>query len=260
MKIDQTLVESKPKVIINAVAGWGKTTTASYAPAPVMIMTNDERGYYTLANRGAVPSIDAGMVSDWDDLLNTIQKEITPSKKWKTLIIEAAGGIERLAHEKVCKEFFDGDWGEKGFMGYMRGYRIAQSEIRKLVQVLDECNMAGKMIIMTSHPVIRTFNNPAGADYDRYICDLNEKTYTILERWVDAVLFGTYETLVKKDQGKDKGKGVAGYERVVYCTRADAWEAKNRYSMPSVIKLPDDPSQMFTNIFGYMAKQPQEAK
>lgn len=259
MQISQKTIATKPRVLLNAVAGWGKTTTIAQAPSPVILMSPDETGYYTLLNQGHVKNVDSGVIESFDDLLKTIDKDITPNDKYKTLAIDALGGLERMIHEKVCDERFHGDWGEKGFQGFQRGYDISLQEFRRFIASLDRCNQAGKLILLTSHAAVTNVKNPLGPDYDHFAPDLHRKTYALFERWTDAILFGTYQTIVEKDETK-KWVGVGGSQRIVYTQRTDAYEAKNRYRMPEVIYIEDDPGKMFRSIFQHMAPTKKEEK
>ena len=44
-----------PRIVLNAVEGFGKTSTAVQAPGAAIIMARGETGYATLLNAGRVP-------------------------------------------------------------------------------------------------------------------------------------------------------------------------------------------------------------
>src|SRR5260370_30131879 len=61
-----------PRIIINGVEGWGKTTLAAYAPDTAIIMAPNENGYETLLSAGLVPNIVRTSVNSWKELLDVL--------------------------------------------------------------------------------------------------------------------------------------------------------------------------------------------
>ena len=60
------------------------------------------------------------------------------------------------------------------------------------------------------------------------------------QRSIDAVLFGNYKTLVKKDDvgfNKTSNRGISTGERLLYTNERPAYMAKNRYSLPDHIPM-----------------------
>ena len=242
-----------PKILLNAVEGYGKTTFGSYAPNPVMLQARGETGYETLLGSGLVPSIDAARINSWPGLL-----ELMPTLNgFATVNLDAVGGIERLCHEFICDRDFDGEWGEKGFASYQKGYDVSITEWIKLLSALDRLHDKGVVIVILSHCKVKPFKNPMGADYDRYVSDVHDKTWAVTAKWADAVLFGNFFTVVEtarssKPEALRKGKGIGGTGRVIYTERRDAFDAKNRYNMEPVIDIPNDPKQMWSTIWGHI--------
>lgn len=248
-----------PKMILNAPEGFGKTTYLSHAPGAAIIMVGNETGYDTLLSSGSVPSIPAMLVNEWKALLEAIDYLIANPGDIKTLGIDAISGAERLCHAHVCKTKFKGDWGDAGFMSYNKGYDVSISEWEKLLARLERLNQKhGVVIVLLGHTKIKTFNNPMGASFDRYICDCHEKTWAPAAKWADAVFFGQFLTVVDEEQkvGKGKkGKGIGGIDRVIYTQRRDAFDAKNRYQMIPEIWLDEvEPEGMFDAVWSQIVK------
>jgi len=234
-----------PKIILNAVEGFGKTSCAAYAPEPAIFQARDETGYETLLGVGLVPSVDSARIETWGDCLSLLDEMIAGSGQHKTIALDAIGGLERLCHEFVCARDFGNDWGERGFSSFQKGYDVSISEWLKLLHRLEALNGRGATILMLGHCRVKPFRNPMGADYDHYTSDMHDKTWGATAKWADAVLFGNFLTCVeqaKRDEGNvlKKGKGIGGDKRVIYTTRTDAYDAKNRYNMPGRIDLVDD--------------------
>jgi len=245
-----------PKILLNAVEGFGKTTAGAYSLNPVILQARGETGYETLLGSGLVPSIDAARIDNWLGLL-----ELIPTLEgFGTVNLDAIGGFERLCHEFICDRDFNDDWGEKGFVSYQKGYDIAITEWIKLLSALDRLHDKGVVIVILSHCKVKPFRNPMGADYDRYVSDVHDKTWSITSKWADAVLFGNFFTVVEtarsnKPEALKKGKGIGGTERVIYTERRDAFDAKNRYNLPPVIDIPNEPDKMWDTIWGHITNR-----
>jgi len=163
----------------------------------------------------------------------------------------------------VCARDYGGDWGEHGFVSFQKGYDTSITEWLKLLQRLEKLNDAGAIILLLSHCRVKTFKNPMGSDYDRYASDVHDKTWSATSKWADAVLFGNFLTIVdtgKKEDVNKKGKGIGSDKRVVWTTRRDAFDAKNRYSLPDRIDIPDDhPELIWSTIYSHIRKETANA-
>ena len=248
-----------PRIILFAVEGWGKTSCGAYAPEPAILMAKGENGYETLLGTGSVPSVPAAKLETWPQTLalldEFVEADVLP---FKTLVLDAMGGFERMCHEHVCNRDFGGEWGDKGFANYQKGYDVAVTDWIALLTRLDRIYEKGAAILMLGHTLVKPFKNPMGADFDRYVCDVHHKTWGPAHKWADAVLFGNYITLVEKDKpNAKKGKGVGGSERILYAERRDAFDAKNRYRMPPEIEIPNDPAAIWTTIIDSISHKEQ---
>ena len=243
-----------PKIVLNGVEGWGKTSCGAYAPKPAMVMAKGETGYLTLLGTGSVPSVPNTVVGRWNELIAFLDAQIALDElPYKTLVFDAIGGFEKLCHEYVCVRDYNGDWGEKGFTSFQKGYDVAVNDWLGMLHRLDKINAKGVMILILGHTQIKPFKNPMGEDFDRYICDVHHKTWGVTHKWADAVLFGTYITVVDKISGR--AKGIGGTERIVYTERRDAFDAKNRYGMDEMIEIPDDSSKVWSTIWKHLYRK-----
>jgi len=242
-------------VVLAAVEGWGKSTVGAYAPSPAFIMAGNEKGYRTLLNAGRVPNVPAKSTMAWAEMLDLISGIAESPGSIRTVCIDSLGTAERLCHEHVCLTEFRGEWGDKGFANFQKGYDVSVSHWLKLLVALDKLRENhGIDVIFTAHTKIKQFKNPEGADFDRFVADCHDKTWGATARWADACLFGKYLTVIDKEK-QGKGKGVGGSERLVYTERRDTWDAKNRYGMPECIDIPNDPALVYSTIFSYIHKE-----
>jgi hypothetical protein len=246
-----------PRLGLMAVPGWGKTTMGAYAPSPLIVMARGENGYKTLRQAGLVPDVDVSEVDTWPELLALMTHLTANPNGHKTLVLDAMGGAERLCHEFVCARDFKGDWGERGFASYQKGFDLSVNEWLGFLNLCERWQKAttGTVLIL-SHAKVRTFKNPLGSDFDRYVPDCHEKTWAATERWLDAVLFGTYVSVIvgNRDDATKKGKGQGGTSRVIYAEQRDAYIAKNRYGMEPEIDIPDDPSKVWDTVWAQVIR------
>lgn len=247
-----------PRIVLNCVEGFGKTTTGAFAPNPAILMSRGESGYATLRKAGLVPDCDCVELAAWDDVLAQVDDLADPADPHGAVVLDALGGFERLCHEYVCRRDFGGNWGETGFSSFQRGPEVAVPEWLQLLQRLDKVRaVKGIPVLILSHSKVKSFKNPLGPDFDRYIADCHEKTWGVTHKWADAVLFGTYITVTQEDRKTKRTKGIGGTERIIHTERSDGFDAKNRYGMPPSLAVPNDPSAMWATVYG--ATQPQAA-
>lgn len=253
--------EPVPRIVMYAPEKWGKTSFAAFAPKPVIFMAHGETGYDTLLSSGTVPSVPAMVAESWQQLLGWLDDLAANPQGRKTVVMDAIGGFERLCQEFVCESEFDGDWTERGFMGFMRGYERSSGEWLQLLRRLDTLQSKGIVCVLLGHAKVKGFNDPMGPAYDRYICDCHDKVWQTTARWSDCILFGKFHTVVdlpgsqkSKALSDRKGKGIGGTQRVIYTVGCDAFVAGNRYGLAPALGVPEVPSQMWGSVWGEITK------
>lgn len=247
-KIQRGPLKSKlpPRILLYAVEGWGKTTLAAHAPEPIILMAPGEDGYLTLLGQGRVPEVARVELETWRETIATLDYVIGHPDECKSVALDGLARFEALCHQKVCDEEYQGEWGEKGFAAYGRGYEAAVREWLILLERLDRLRQLGKTILLLAHSEIRTYSNPLGPDFDQYILNLHRKTWAATKPWPDMVLFGTTVSVVTKEKGK--AKGIGGTDRVLHTSLTDGFYAKNRHGLPAEILMPEDPSQLWSTL------------
>jgi len=242
----------------HAAPGYGKTSILAFSPNPIFLLTRGETGLNTLIDAGQIPPTSHfPELQDWSDLLAAVRLLRTGAHEYKTLVLDTANGAERMMHEYVCERDFGGDWTERGFGGYQRGYDVSMNDWRLFLNDLDKLRTERNMtIFFLLHTQIKTFKNPSGADYDRYSPKMHDKTWGLTQGWLDAIFFGNYEVLVKQgakvvDAGK-KGKAAETSHRILYTGSElnPIFDAKNRMGLPEEIEMGDSPQEGWTNLTG----------
>jgi hypothetical protein len=240
-----------PRIIVHAGEKWGKTSFAAMAPKPIFLMTRGEDGLLTLMDSGCLPD-DVPYFPDpcetWNEVKMGVNELIVKDHEHKTLVIDTLNGAERLCHEHVCQSEFQGDWGDKGFLAYHKGYDLSLPDWLELLAMLDRLREKGIGIIALCHTRVATFKNPEGADFDRYQPDLHAKTWSATHKWADMILFGMFETYVDDKKGKEKkGKATGGQTRILHTERHAAFDAGNRHNLPPEIELGATPQEAWQN-------------
>lgn len=240
------------RIILHGVEGIGKTTFAAFSVAPLFVQAKGETGLETLIDSGQLGETPHFPECEtWSDMMGIIAALREEDHDYKTLVLDTLNGVERLCHEHVCTRDFGGDWGDKGFTSYQRGYDIALADWRQLLALLDELRTErGMAIIGLCHTKVSPFRNPEGEDYDRYTPDMHAKTWGLSHKWADIVLFGNFETVVDEKNRKAKG----GQVRTMYAVRHAAYDAKNRHGLPEVIEMGDSGKEAWSNFKAAMQK------
>lgn len=249
-----------PRMILYATEKFGKTSFASFAPDPIVLMVRDT-GYDTLLGAGSVPAVRAAEVNEWQALLSTVRGV----SGCKTLVIDGITGAEKACQEYICNTHFGGDWGEHGFAAYAKGYDLAATEWLKLLSALDRLRDSGIMIVLLGHARMKQVSNPMGANYDHFEPDCHPKAWAGCAKWADAILFGKFHSIVEiskreaaKKIAEQKGKAIGGTQRVIFTEPHDAFVAGNRYSMESEIWIQGGPESMWDQVISQIRKPAAE--
>lgn len=221
------------KVVIYGPEGVGKTTLAAQFPSPLFIDTESSSDYLD------VPRLPAP--TSWQMLLD----EVTwirdyPYECGGTLVLDTADWAQKLAIDDVCNSM-----GFKSIEepGYGKGYTYVTERFGKLLNMLSEVCESGLNVVVTAHAIISKFEQPdeMGA-YDRWGLKLIDgkkaSVAAMLKEWADAVLFANYKTIVISTSKDGKvGKAQGGKNRMLYCSHAATWDAKNRWGLSDEVPM-----------------------
>ncbi len=236
------------RMIFYGVPGVGKTSLAAYAPRPLFLMTHRENGLETLIDSNLLPQTDHfPEINDWSTLLGGLSWLMVNKTDHRTLVLDTINGAQHLCFDHVTLTKFNNDPAD--FMAYGRGPEASLTEWGKLVGYLQKLNSERRMsIILLAHCRAKTFKNPGGEDYDRYNAELHDKTWGVIEKWADMIIFANYQTFAKKERGAMKAKAFGGEARVMYTQNSAAYVAKNRYNLPAQIPMGTSPSEAWQNL------------
>jgi len=242
----------------------GKTSFGAASVRPVFGMTHGETGLLSLIDNGVIPETDHfNEFETWADLLAAINLLIVDDQlgtTYRSFVLDTLNGAERLCFKHICQVSYGGNWNK--FVAYGKGPDVAQAAWIDLLNLLHRLRIYRKMaIIILCHTKIKRFANPEGSDYDRYTPDLHEKIWGLTARWADMILFGNFETFVKKEDGEVKAKGLGGQNRILYTTHSSAFDAGNRHNLPAEISMGSNGQAAWANLVTAIrtAKQKSQA-
>lgn len=231
MKIIKGKLKRPRRIVSFGPEGIGKSMFASLAPSPIFIGAEDGTSQLDI-HRFPQPS-------GWGDILSALDSLGSEDHDYRTVVVDTLDWAEPMVWKFVCerdgkREISDYDWG-KGYATSLDQWRLFISKLDALRTPKSE---GGKEmgVILLAHSHIKKFENPEGADYDRYELKLHHKAAGFIKEWADCVLFFNYETFTHNEKN-GQAKGIDSGTRVIYTERRAAYDAKNRENLPPKIPL-----------------------
>jgi hypothetical protein len=217
------------KIVIYAPEGFGKSTLASQFPNPLFLDVE-----------GSTSQLDVDRIerADLPDLraVETALAEVAKIGPWKTLIVDTVDWLESMALDAIVADAASPKIKGVEDFGYGKGYTLLKERVTILLSRLDAVVAAGITVVLLAHSKVTKFEPPDGEGaYDRYELKLTKHVAPLIKEWADALLFGNWKTQIR-EKNSGKLQGVGGRERLMHCTRAAAWDAKNRHGLNEVEK------------------------
>jgi hypothetical protein len=217
------------KVVIYAPEGFGKSTLASRFPAPLFLDVE-----------GSTAQLDVDRIerADLPDLraVEAALAEIVKARPCGTLVIDTVDWLESMALDAIVADANSPKIKGVEDFGYGKGYTLLKERVTILLSRLDAVISAGITVVLLAHSKVTKFEPPDGEGaYDRYELKLTKHVAPLVKEWADALIFGNWKTQIRERDG-GKLQGVGGRERLMHCTRAAAWDAKNRHGLAEVEK------------------------
>lgn len=214
-----------PRIFMIGEEKIGKSSFANDAPMPLFLCGENGLIGPQFSDTANYTPITWGDVKDFTKSVTTAE--------CKTLVLDTLDWLEPLLFAYVSQR--DGKKNIEEY-GYGKGYIVAADEFRLFLADLERLNKSGITIIILAHCQVKTFNNPAGENYDRYEPKCAKQIAAMVKEWSDAVLFAHSRTYTHKE-GKAKAKGIGDGVRVINTNKTPAWDAGNRYGMPDELPL-----------------------
>jgi hypothetical protein len=225
-------LRSPPKILIFGQPGVGKSTLATDAPRSI-----------TIQGEVGTEQINCSRIDppeSWQDACDQVEALITEEHDYETVVLDTLDGLEGLLFRDICHEARAKSIEYVGG-GYGKGFTRAVEKWREMLLSLERLRAKrGMGVVLVAHATVKMFANPEGADYDRWIPRMNERSWGAIYGWCDAALFAHYRVANTESDSDKKGKAVADGTRWLRCAKSAAVEAKNRYGMPDLVPLVRD--------------------
>jgi hypothetical protein len=228
--VKSTAAPSPPRILAYGVAGVGKTTFATSADKPVVLLVEDGLGKIN------VPHFP--LARSFDQVMEALAALYSEPHDYRTVVVDSVDWLEPLVWQRACK---DNGWRSIEDPGYGKGYLAALDLWRQYLDGLNALrDERGVTLIQIGHADIKRFDSPEHEPYDRYVIKLHTRASALLQEHADVVLFANYRiSTVKSDIGFNKKvtRALGSGERVLYTAERPAFIAKNRFGLPDVLPL-----------------------
>lgn len=230
----------KPPIVVEyGPGGVGKTTLACGAPDPVVLAIED--GLAEL-------DVPHWPIASFEELMQAIGALYAEDHDRRTLIVDSLDWAEPLIWAEACRR---NGWSSIEDPGYGKGYVAALGVWRELLDGLRALrDERGMTVVLIAHHSIKRFEDPTSDPYDRYQLKMHDKAAALVVEAADVVAFLNYRVSIRKEDvgfNKKVARGVGGGQRVLYLEERPGFIAKNRYSAPASLDLPNssDPETLW---------------
>lgn len=221
-----------PRILIHGQQGIGKTTFASRIPGVLVLSVEDGTGDLSF------PRLQ---FATWPDLRAAVKELVAKGcGPYGAIAIDTISTAEAMVHRHICQ-------GAKALSiedvggGFGKGYTAATEEMSDFAGDLDVLRLRHRVaVIVLAHSSVQSFNDPTGISYDQYQLRLHKSARQLWLGWSDITAFAGLKAVVatqrKNARVTDKGKAVSA-KRVLCLESSAAYDAKNRYNLPSELPL-----------------------
>lgn len=214
-----------PRIVLYAPHGVGKTTFGASTPSPILLPFEDGEGVID------VPRFPK--ITSWAEAIEALSSLANEQHDFRTAVVDTLDWMEPLVWAETCAR---NKWADIEAPGFGKGYIAASDTWREFFKWLDYLRDAkGMSIVLLAHTEVKTFNDPANDNYDRYQIKLQKRAADLVQEWGDAVLFANYRVYTTKSEAgfkKVTTKGTGSGERVMFTEERPSFYAKNRYGLP----------------------------
>lgn len=244
-------------MVIHGVQGVGKTELAAHFPDVGFVINRKERGIIDLQRAGSCPKPvfvkefggrDLSKDPQWEEMLEhnyDIASGAYPGVK--TVVFDSATVFETMAFRFHANRDYEGNFGKDGYFAYGQGPKeCAKTLWTDFLDSLETIKDEGINVILIAHTRVKPFNNPLGADYDRYIPYMDADVWNQTLGWAQIVLFYCFDVSTEKKGVKTKVRRDS-QQRMLYAVRSEAFDAKNRFGMSPAFMAGDSGEEAFNN-------------
>lgn len=237
-------------MVLYGPSGVGKTAFAANFPNAGFLIDNQEDGIRDLIEFGQAPEPKfIEEVDSWESTIDILESVATGEREISTLVMDSMTGFEKLCFIYHCRENFEDDWSKKGFYNYSQGPKnAAKTDWPKMLDRINDCRLAANVnVILIGHSQVKSFDNPEGDNYDRFIPYLDKETWAQTHRTAKLVLFYNYHTEFQEKKGPKAKANLDQDQRFLYTIRTPAFDAKQRHGLPSLIDAGESGEEAYKN-------------
>lgn len=224
-----------PRITLYGKPGVGKSTLASHFPAPLFVLTEDNE----LPGIQALP-IATSFNEVWKSIKALLAIEDLP---YRTIVIDSISKLDHLIVEYILEGEPVGKNGQKASTltaacgGYGAGYLKAASIHAAFKGLMDKFKERGICVVYVAHIGVVKHKAPDAEDFDIYSVVMNhEKSRAVYIDDVDGVFFCRLKSFTSEtDSGRTLVRSTS--DRVIMAGVSDGHVSKNRFNMPSEIKM-----------------------
>lgn len=220
-------IHSPPRLLLYGVHGIGKSTFAASAPNPIFLCTEEGANEIEVAKFPVV-----GSRAEILDILRAIYRD---PHGYETVVLDSVDWLEDFVNHELLKEYTEKE------LAYGREALYAEQKLGEVLTAFNLLRLKRNMsIVVIAHSEIRRFDSPLTEPYDRYQPKLSGRNSSLLQEWADAVLFATYDIVVKSEDvgfNRKVRRGESSGDRIIYTQERPGFYAKNRYGLPPELPL-----------------------
>ena len=201
--------------------GIGKSTFAANFPSPIFIQTEDGLGMIDCAK--------FPLAKSFDEVFQELVALETESNEFKTIVIDSLDWLERLIWDKVAQ---DSKVNNIEQIGFGKGYTMALTFWRIVLDHLESLHKQGKIILLLAHAVAEDYSDPEVSSLKRFTPRLHKTARSLVAEYVDVILLAT--------RAFGAAKGDQNNPRIVRTEASPYQVAKSRFSIPAELPLDAD--------------------
>lgn len=215
------------KTLIYGAEGVGKSTFCA------------QSGTAWICSEDGVKHLDVQRLpspTSWQELYSQLNAYLTEPHSFWGLVVDSVDWCEALAsnevHRKVGKPVSE--------IPYGKGPGMVEDLMREMLSLLDQITtVRGMDVYLIAHAEIKTFDDPTGDSYSRWVPALSKRVLPPYKEWVDCILFAQNDSYLDTVGGGFSERKIAkgNGNRIMYCEHRPSHDAKNRFNLPLSMPL-----------------------
>jgi len=228
LKIKTGKLTPPVRALIYSNAGFGKTSLASALPKALFIDIEGSSERYNVSRVEAKTEAEVRAV---------LQELIKDRQGFQTVVIDTADWLSSAIGLFMCERDKVGTVADCSG-GYGKGFTEQASRFGEILTLCDTLIFKGMHVVLLAHSKIQKVSPPDKTQsFDRYEIALEKGIASQVSEWAEMILFGKFETNIVVTKDKKLKADLSEQARTLYTTNSAAWEAKNRFGLPTELNI-----------------------